>query len=47
MKTFFGIWVAMRILKLPEIHLYWQRKYSLFEITDWNQHMNSDRSIAI
>ena len=37
----------MRILKLPEIYLYWQRKYSLFEITDWNQHMNSDRSIAI
>ena len=47
MKTFFGICVAMGILKLPEIHLYWQRKYSLFEIADWNQHMNRDRFIAI
>lgn len=34
MKTFIGICVAMGILKLPEIHLYWQRKYSLFEIAD-------------
>ena len=47
MKTFFGICVAMGILKLPEIHLYWQRKYSLLEIADWNQHMNCDRFIAI
>ena len=47
MKTFFGICVAMGILKLPEIHLYWQRKYSLFEIADWNQHMNRDRFMAI
>ena len=47
MKTFFGICVAMGILKLPEIHFYWQRKYSLFEIADWKQHMNRDRFIAI
>ena len=47
MKTFFGICVAMGILKLPEIHLYWQRKYSLMEIADWNQHMNCDRFITI
>ena len=47
MKTFFGICEAMAILKLPEIHLYWQRKYSLFEIADWNQHMNRDRFVAI
>ena len=47
MKTFFGICVAMGILELPEIHLYWQRKYSLLEIADWNQHMNCDRFIAI
>ena len=44
---FFGICVAMGMLKLPEIHLYWQRKHSLFEIADWNQHMNHDRFIAI
>ena len=47
MKAFFGICVAMGILKLPEIHLYWQRKYSLFEIADWNQHMSRDRFLAI
>ena len=47
MKTFFGICVAMGILKPPEIHLYWQRKYSLFQIADWNQHMNRDSFIAI
>ncbi|KAK2559759.1 PiggyBac transposable element-derived protein 4, partial [Acropora cervicornis] len=47
MKTFFGICVAMGILKLPEIHLYWQRKCSLFQIADWNQHMNRDSFIAI
>jgi len=35
MKPFFGICVAMGILKLPEIHLYWQRKYSLFEIVKY------------
>ena len=45
-KTF-GICVAMGILKLREIHLYWQRKCTLFEIADWNQHMNRDRFIAI
>ena len=47
MKTFFGICVDMGILKLPEIHLYWQRQYSLFEIADWNQHTNCDRFIAM
>ena len=35
----------MEILKLPEIHLYWQRKYNLF--ADWNQHMKHDRFLAI
>lgn len=47
MKVFFGICIAMGILKLPEIPLYWQRKYSLFEIADWNQHMNRDRFLAL
>ena len=47
MKSFFGICVDIDILKLPEIHLYWQRQYSLFEIADWNQHMNCDRFIAV
>ena len=37
----------MGILKLDEIHLYWERKYNLFEIAGWNQHMNRDRFIAI
>lgn len=46
-KAFFGVCIAMGILKLPEIPLYWQRKYSLFEIADWNQHMNRDRFLAI
>lgn len=46
-KPIFGIGVAMGILKLPEIHLYRQRKHSLFEIADWNQYMNRDRFIAI
>ena len=47
MKTFFGIFLANGILKLTEIHLYWQRKYSLSEIADWNQHMNRDSFLSI
>ena len=37
----------MGILKLDEIHLYWERKYNVFEIAGWNQHTNRDRFIAI
>ena len=43
LKTFFGICVASGILKLPE----WEKKYSMFEIADWGQHMSCNRFLAI
>ena len=47
MKAFIGVCVAMGILKLPDLHDYWQTSYRLFEIIEWNEHMNRDRFKAI
>lgn len=47
MKAFIGFCVAMGILKLPDLHSYWQKSYRLFEIADWNEHMNRERFKSI
>ena len=36
MKAFLGVCLAMGILKLPLVEMYWQKKFSLFEINDWS-----------
>ena len=43
MKAFIGVCVAMGILKLPDLHDYWQKTYRLFEIGQWNEHMSRER----
>lgn len=47
MKAFIRVCVAMGILKLPDLHDYWQTSYRLFEIIEWNEHMSRDRFKAI
>lgn len=46
-KAFFGLCLAMGILKLPLVEMYWQRKFSLFEVNDWGDIMSRNRFTAI
>ena len=47
MKAFFGVCLAMGILKLPLVEMYWQKKFSLFEVNDWSSAMSRNRFNAI
>lgn len=46
-KAFFGLCLAMGILKLPLVEMYWQRKFSLFEVNDWGDIMSRNRFTSI
>lgn len=43
MKTFFGLVIAMGIMKLPRLELYWQKKYWIFDIPSFNKIMSRNR----
>ena len=47
MKAFFGVCLAMGILKLPLMEMYWQKKFSLFEVNDWSSAMSRNRFNSI
>lgn len=47
MKAFFGVCLAMGILKLPLVEMYWQKKFSLFEVNDWSSAMSRNRFNSI
>ena len=44
MKAFLGVCLAMGILKLPLVEMYWQKKFSLFEINDCRSSATSRNS---
>lgn len=46
-KAFFGLCLAMGILKLPLVEMYWQKKFSLFEVNDWGDIMSRNRFSSI
>ena len=47
MKASFGVCFAMGILKLPSMKMYWQKKFSLFEVNDWSSAMSCNHFNAI
>ena len=43
MKAFIGLVIAMGIIKLPSLHLYWIKKNWIFDIVSFNKIMARDR----
>nr|XP_039250401.1 piggyBac transposable element-derived protein 4-like isoform X2 [Styela clava] len=46
-KAFLGMIIAMGIIRLPNIHLYWQKKNWIFDVPSFNKIMPRDRFVEI
>nr|XP_039253826.1 piggyBac transposable element-derived protein 4-like [Styela clava] len=47
MKAFIGLLIAMGIIHLPNLHMYWQRKNWVFDVPSFNKIMPRDRFIDL
>nr|XP_039254067.1 piggyBac transposable element-derived protein 4-like isoform X2 [Styela clava] len=47
MKAFIGLLIAMGIIRLPNLHMYWQKKNWVFDVPSFNKIMPRDRFIDL